>query len=137
MLSAVEPMLNHGRAFRGQLALPTALGESVTREHVTVASAVTGDELFGGYWRYLGHHYLDRYRRLPAIVRKGPIEPFSRLLPSARSTRRLDRPRQMRQAARGDLPARSIGIWPGPALSTSDWPPICWGQARPLPPLPS
>jgi asparagine synthase (glutamine-hydrolysing) len=63
-----------------------------------------GDELFGGYWRYLGHHYLARYRRLPAVVRRGLIEPLLRLVPDARSTRRLDRLRQLRKLLRGDLP---------------------------------
>lgn len=30
-----------------------------------------GDELFGGYDRYYGNHYAERYARLPAMIRQG------------------------------------------------------------------
>ncbi|MBI4579249.1 MAG: asparagine synthase (glutamine-hydrolyzing) [Planctomycetes bacterium] len=103
-LAAVEPMLNHlGEPFADSSLLPTSLVSRHTRQHVTVAlSGDGGDELFGGYWRYLGHHYLDRYRRLPPMLRRGVIEPLLRLVPDARSTRRLDRLRQVRKLLRGD-----------------------------------
>ncbi len=106
VLDAVEPMLNHlGEPFADSSLLPTSLVSRYTREHVTVAlSGDGGDELFGGYWRYLGHHYLARYHRLPRIVRRGLIEPLLSLTPSARSNRWLDRLRQARKLIRGDLP---------------------------------
>lgn len=106
VLATVEPMLNHlGEPFADSSLLPTSLVSQYTRRHVTVAlSGDGGDELFGGYWRYLGHHYLERYRRLPAILRQGVIEPLLRLVPDARSTRRLDRLRQVRKLLRGNLP---------------------------------
>jgi len=105
ILATVEPMLNHlGEPFADSSLLPTSLVSRHTREHVTVAlSGDGGDELFGGYWRYLGHHYLQRYHRWPAIVRKCCIEPLLRLAPSARTTRWLDRLRQARKLLRGDL----------------------------------
>jgi asparagine synthase (glutamine-hydrolysing) len=44
---------------------------------------VGGDELFGGYRRYLGNHYAARFDRLPGWVRKGAIR-AGEMLPSDR-----------------------------------------------------
>lgn len=106
VLDTVEPVLNHlGEPFADSSLLPTALVSRHTRQHVTVAlSGDGGDELFAGYWRYAGHHYLARYRRLPSVLRKGIIEPLLKLVPQARSNRLLDRLRQARKLLRGDLP---------------------------------
>lgn len=106
VLEIVEPVLDHlGEPFADSSLMPTSLVSRYTREHVIVAlSGDGGDELFGGYWRYLGHAYLERYRRLPGLLRKGMIEPLLRLLPSARSTPSLDRLRQARKLLRGDHP---------------------------------
>ncbi len=105
VLEAVEPMLERlGEPFGDSSILPTALVSRHTRKAVTVAlSGDGGDELFGGYWKYAGHAWLRRYRRLPSALRKGFLEPFLERLPDARSTRLLDRIRQARKLVRGDL----------------------------------
>ncbi len=111
VLDTIEPVLGHlGEPFADSSLLPTTLVSRHTRGHVTVAlSGDGGDELFGGYWRYLAHGYLDRYLRLPGIVRRGMIEPFLRLAPAARSNRVLDRLRQARKLLRGANAPDAIG----------------------------
>jgi asparagine synthase (glutamine-hydrolysing) len=106
ILETVEPVLSHlGEPFADSSLLPTALLSQVTRKHVTVAlSGDGGDELFAGYWRYAGHHYLARYRRWPRVLRRCIIEPLLGLAPQARSNRLFDRLRQARKLLRGDLP---------------------------------
>ncbi len=106
VLDAIEPMLDHlGEPFADSSLLPTALVSQYTRQHVTVAlSGDGGDELFGGYWRYLGHHYLKRYHRLPKLIRKTLIEPLLRRLPAARSSPLLNRLRQASKLLNGDYP---------------------------------
>ncbi len=106
VIATVVPMLDHlGEPFADSSLIPSAILSRHTREHVTVAlSGDGGDELFGGYWRYLGHHYLDRYHRLPAVVRGTLIEPLLRLAPEGKSNRLFDRVRQFRKLLRGDHP---------------------------------
>ena len=71
--------------------VPTYLLSRFTRKHVTVAlGGDGGDELFAGYPMYAGHRWAEIYKRLPAPLRTGVIEPLVRFLPVKTKNLSLD-----------------------------------------------
>lgn len=115
VLNAMPALHNHlAEPFADASLIPTSLVSFHTRRHVTVAlSGDGGDELFAGYWRYLGHYYLQRYRGIPAVFRRWLIEPLLAIAPSAKSGRILNRIRQARKLLRGnhDDPFERHAAW--------------------------
>lgn len=71
-----------GEPFADSAAIPTYLVSHVAKQSVTVAlSGIGGDELFGGYPRYLGMKALGPYLNLPRSVRSTLSSLATNLLP--------------------------------------------------------
>ncbi len=102
VLEAIPQVLDHLAEPVGDSSIiPTALLSAVARRHVTVAlSGDGGDELFGGYWRYLGHDALRAYRRIPGWLRRAVLEPLMERRAATRTSGWGNRVRQFRKLLR-------------------------------------
>ena len=68
--------------FADSSAIPTYMVSKLAREHVTVVlTGDGGDELFAGYTRYLTQQKRRGFNFVPSAIRKGLMDPVSRLLP--------------------------------------------------------
>ena len=103
---------HHDQPFGDSSAVPTYLLNRMTRDHVTVAlSGDGGDELFGGYERFVAALLLERYQRLPAAARK-LTERVVSALPPDRAARRVESLQRFVGAADLGLP-QAYGKWVG------------------------
>jgi asparagine synthase (glutamine-hydrolysing) len=73
-------------------AVPNLLVCQLARKRLTVAlSGLGGDELAGGYQRYLGVLVAEWYRKIPALLREGVVRRLVELVPeSPRGERGID-----------------------------------------------
>jgi asparagine synthase (glutamine-hydrolysing) len=91
--------------FADSSAIPNWLVCQETARHVKVAlSGLGGDELFGGYERYVGLRAGEGYRRLPAPIRRVIAWAVERVPEDGGGSYSRDRLKRFVRA--GDLPAR-------------------------------
>lgn len=77
---------NIDEPFADSSLIATYAVSRIAKEYVTVIlTGDAGDELFGGYNKYLGSYYGNMYRRIPAPIRNGVVSPIVGCLPK-RST---------------------------------------------------
>lgn len=103
---------HHDQPFGDSSAVPTYLLNQLTRADVTVAlSGDGGDELFGGYERFVAALLLERYTRVPPWVRSLAAQVVT-TLPPAGAARRVESLQRFLGAAERGLP-NAYGEWVG------------------------
>lgn len=83
LLSTLPRAVFHADEPSDPLALPTLKLADLAADHVKVVlGGDGGDEVFGGYDRYYGNLYADRYARLPRWIRRMAVGPMLDLMPA-------------------------------------------------------
>lgn len=82
-LEVLPTLVRHyGEPFADVSTIPSYYVAQLSRQHVTVVlNGDGGDESFAGYERYLAGILAERYSRVPALVRRGLVEPVAAGIP--------------------------------------------------------
>lgn len=126
-VSLVEKVVaGMGEPFADLSAIPTYLVSEVARQSVTVAlSGIGGDELFGGYPRYLGLRGAAQYQYLPKALRR-QLANWSAYL-NEQGTSRDHRTRLKRFLRDGHLPLHEqYRRWT--TFIPAEWDRTLWGE---------
>jgi len=79
-----EIIWHHDEPFADVSSIPTYIVSKMAREHVTVIlSGDGGDEVFGGYERYLVDRRREVFERIPGFLRRNLMLKASRAIPRA------------------------------------------------------
>jgi asparagine synthase (glutamine-hydrolysing) len=79
-----EIVWHHDEPFADVSSIPTYMVSKMAREHVTVVlSGDGGDELFGGYDRYVVDDQRTKFERIPSCIRRALMLRMSRCMPQA------------------------------------------------------
>lgn len=80
-----------GEPFADSSAIPMLCLAELARKHVTVAlSGTGGDEMFGGYRKYLAANWVPILHSLPSFIRNG-LQKTMRLFPASRKSLWMER----------------------------------------------
>ncbi len=75
---------HYGEPFADPSAVPSYYVAKLARQHVTVVlNGDGGDESLAGYDQYEKSLLAERYQTLPAVLRKGLVEPLSSVIPDS------------------------------------------------------
>lgn len=107
LVPALRTLVYHyDEPFADAAAFPVYLLSRFAREHVKVVLCGDGgDELFGGYRRYVVDRFASLYQRLPAALTENLVPALAGKLPRSRRTKRVF------QALRLVDPARRYPSW--------------------------
>jgi asparagine synthase (glutamine-hydrolysing) len=101
LVTTLETLVYHyDEPFGDPAGFPTYLLSRLARQHVKVVlTGDGGDELFGGYRRYIAERYAPAFRRVPGVVRDDLLPAVIGRLPRLRRVKRTLRTLAIEDAA--------------------------------------